>query len=305
MIPRRLLPPALLLPFLLTGCLEFGTQTMSYRYDKATDTLQIFQDYHGIFGADGKGRPDAGLSQDEQQQLESVLKGQRTFFFNNWIFEFNRAQVESQLEDLKQPDKRAELKMPDAGLASLEKLLRLLKENVRVENGPFYFDADKKLSGVQYVTVSHCSAVIAAANDFAPYFIKSQAEDDNASQEDKAVARKFAEHPLPVVQLDGNALTIQWPTPRAGYEAAFGASSNDAAKLAEARKAGLGIAWTNDLVTLKLGGVTNAVTRLTLTFSENRYSTNLVEPARKQHTVRDAFDVKAAEENFLARGRRD
>lgn len=305
MNPRRLLPCALLLPALLTGCLEFGTQTMSYRYDKTTDTLRIFQDFHGIFGADAKGQPDAGLSQDELQQLESVLKGQRTFFFNNWVTEYNRAQVESELEDLKQADKRAELKMPEAGLAGLEKLLRLLKENVKVENGPFYFDAEKKLSGVQFVTVTRCSAVVAALNDFSPHFIKSQAEGEKASDEDKAAARKFIDHPLPVAQLDGNALTLQWPMPRSAYESDFGASSDDAAKIAEAKKAGLGIAWTNDLATLKLGVPTNAVTRLTLRFSENRYSTNLVEPARKQHTVRETFDAKAAEEHFLQDGRRD
>src|SRR5919198_2743031 len=84
-----------LLPLaLLTGCLEFGKQTMSYHYDKATDTLRIFQDYHGIFGEDAKGKPGEGLSAEEQEQLESVLKGQRTFFFSNWIFEYNRQQIE-------------------------------------------------------------------------------------------------------------------------------------------------------------------------------------------------------------------
>ena len=68
---------------LFTGCLEFEQQTLTYRYDAKTDTLRIFQSYQGIFGADAKD----GLSQDELAQLDSVLTGQRTFFFANWIFE--------------------------------------------------------------------------------------------------------------------------------------------------------------------------------------------------------------------------
>src|SRR5262245_49230124 len=71
---------------LVTGCLEFEQQTLTYRYDAKTDTLRIFQSYQGIFGADG----NDGLSKDELEQLNSVLTGQRTFFFSNWVWEFNR-----------------------------------------------------------------------------------------------------------------------------------------------------------------------------------------------------------------------
>ena len=70
---------------LLCGCLEFEEQSMSYRYDEKTDTLYIFQDYRGIAASSGE-----KLSADEVQQLESVIKTERTFFFANWIFEFNR-----------------------------------------------------------------------------------------------------------------------------------------------------------------------------------------------------------------------
>ena len=37
---------------LLTGCLEFERQTLTYRYDAKTDKLRIFHSYQGIFGAD-------------------------------------------------------------------------------------------------------------------------------------------------------------------------------------------------------------------------------------------------------------
>ena len=300
---RRLFP-LFLLPVLLTGCLEFEHQTMSYHYDRATDTLRIFQDYHGIFGADAKGKAGEGLNAEEQEQLESVLKGQRTFFFSNWIFEYNREQLEQQLQDLKIPEKRAELKQPEAGLASLEKLLKLLIENVRVENGPFYLDAGKKLCGVQYVTVTRCSAVIAAANEAAPYFVRSQAAEENHSEQDKAIALKFADHPFPVVQLDGNALTVRWPVSRASYDQEFGPSAKDAAELAEARQAGLNFSFEDDAAICKLGKAADTITSLKLTFSTNTYVPNLVGPAGKQHVIRDTFDAKTAADDFLLRNRK-
>ena len=294
----------LLLLTLLTGCLEFEKQTMSYHYDKATDTLRIFQDYHGIFGADAKDKPGEGLSEQEREQLESVLKGQRTFFFSNWIFEYNRERVEEQLRELKIPEKRAELKLPEAGLVSLDKLLRLLHENGRVENGPFYFDAGKKLCGAQYVTVTRCSEVIAAANEFAPHFIKAQAEEENLPQEEKAARLRFAGHPVSVVQLEGNALTVRWPMSRRSYDQDFGPSAADAATLAEAREAGLNFSFADDVVTWKLGKPADAVTSLTLSFSTNSYLPNLVGPVEKQHAILETFDARAAAEDFLLRNRK-
>ena len=96
-----------LLPMLwLTGCLEFEDQTLTYRYDAGTDTLRIFQDYHGIFGADDA----AKVTPAEEEQLDSVLKGQRTFFFANWILEYNREQLREFLGQLKDPEKRKEMK---------------------------------------------------------------------------------------------------------------------------------------------------------------------------------------------------
>src|SRR5256885_3355843 len=62
----RILRLLALLPMLwLTGCLEFEDQTLTYRYDARTDTLRIFQDYHGIFGADDTSK----MTAEEEEQL--------------------------------------------------------------------------------------------------------------------------------------------------------------------------------------------------------------------------------------------
>jgi len=79
------------------GCIEFAEQTMTYRHEAKTDTLYIFQDYRGIFGAD----KSDGLSDNELEQFNSVLKTQRTFFFNNWITEFNREEAIKTLAELR------------------------------------------------------------------------------------------------------------------------------------------------------------------------------------------------------------
>ena len=136
-VPSRMLRLFALLPMLLLiGCLEFEDQTLSYRYDSGTDTLRIFQDYHGIFGADDT----AKVTDAEMEQLDSVLKGQRTFFFANWILEYNREQLRELLEQLKDPQKRKEMKLSEPASAGYEKLLTLALDNVRVENNGFYFD---------------------------------------------------------------------------------------------------------------------------------------------------------------------
>src|SRR5439155_20837429 len=115
----RILRLFVLLPmFWLTGCLEFEDQTLTYRYDAGTDTLRIFQDYHGIFGADDT----AKVTEAEVEQLDSVLKGQRTFFFANWILEYNREQLRELLQELKDPQKRKEMKLPETASARGEKL---------------------------------------------------------------------------------------------------------------------------------------------------------------------------------------
>jgi hypothetical protein len=62
--------------FLLAGCIEFERQSVTYAYDAPTDTLKIFQNYHGIFGGDATN----SLSKEELNQLDSVLNSQRTFF---------------------------------------------------------------------------------------------------------------------------------------------------------------------------------------------------------------------------------
>src|SRR5437667_9550488 len=251
----------------LTGCLEFEDQTLTYRYDASTDTLRIFQDYHGIFGADDTAR----VTDAEVEQLDSVLKGQRTFFFANWILEYNREQLRDRLTELKDPEKRKELKQPETALARYEKLLTLALDNVRVENNGFYFDAKGRLCGSQKVTVTQVSKLIAAGNDALREMIKAEADKQETSAEEKAILLKAEAGLGDFIRLQCNALPVRLPiTPRA-FAQMMDPGSSDARLLTEFKRQGGGITMTNDLVTFSLGAPTNAVTALTLPMAKQLY----------------------------------
>ena len=66
--------------FLFTACLDFEKQTMTACYYPKVDTMVILQNYEGIFGDD----LENGLSEEELEQLNSVLNGRKTFFFDNF-----------------------------------------------------------------------------------------------------------------------------------------------------------------------------------------------------------------------------
>src|SRR5213075_494799 len=232
---RKQMPVSLrlfvLLPILLlAGCLEFEDQTLTYRYDPGTDTLRIFQDYHGIFGADAAAR----VTPAEEEQLDSVLNGQRTFFFANWILEYNREQLRELLQELKDPQKRKELN--ETASAQFEKLLTLAVENVRVENNGFYFDAKGRLCGSQKVTVTQVTKLIAAGNDAIREMIKAEARKAETSAEDKAVLLKAEAGPGDFIQLQGCALTVHVPMSPRAYAEMMDPGSSDARLLAEFRR---------------------------------------------------------------------
>jgi hypothetical protein len=142
----------------LTGCIEFDRQTMTYEHDAQADTLRIHQTYHGIYGADDVTQ----LSGKEREQLADVMKGQRTFFFANWIFELNVGAFKESLASEAIPKTNS---LEEALRRAETNLLTLLVANVRVENGKFYLDDKGRPCGTQRVTIRNVSKLIAAGNE--------------------------------------------------------------------------------------------------------------------------------------------
>ena len=279
---------------LFTGCLEFEQQTLTYRYDAKTDTLRIFQSYQGIFGADAKD----GLSQDELAQLDSVLTGQRTFFFANWIFEYNRDQLREMIGKLKQPDAQQELKMEPAALARAEILLKLLLDNVRVDNGSCYLDQQGKLCGVQRVTIKQCTKIITAANPLIRDYLKAEAAKGETSAENRSLFLKSAERQREYIQIEGNQLRLHWPVLRQDYEKQFGTNAEDIKQIEEFKRCGK-IGFANDEITVRAGEPTNKTTSITLSVSKKPYVANALEAVKKRTSIQREFDAEAAAREFV------
>jgi hypothetical protein len=152
---------ACLAVLLLPGCIEFEKQTLVFRHYPETDTLVIWQHYEGIHGED----QEHGLSEKERDQLHSVVNGQRTFFFANWVTEYNAKDADRVIIDLE-----AELKMgiePKAKVDEARQMLvfaKLVKKSVTIENGPFYLNKQQRLSATQQITIRNAGKIIRELN---------------------------------------------------------------------------------------------------------------------------------------------
>jgi len=280
---------------LFTGCLDFEQQTLTYRYDAKTDTLRIFQSYQGIFGED----TNDGLSPDEIEQLDSVLSGQRTFFFANWIFEYNRGQLIEITDKLRQPDAQQELKMEPAALARAGSLIKLLLDNVRVENGSFYLDKQGKLCGVQRVTIKQCSKIITAANPLMRDYFKSEAAKGDTSAEERSLYLKSAEQQREYIQIEGNQLRLHWPVLRQDYEKYFGNNAEDSRQIEQFKRCGGKIGFANGEITVTAGEPTNKATSITLSVSKKPYVANALAAVKKRTSVQGQFDAESAAKKFV------
>lgn len=290
---------SLALLFLLCGCLEFEEQSMSYRYDEQTDTLYIFQEYRGIFGGERK----EGLSSDEVEQLSSVLSIERTFFFANWIFEYNRANVQETQKELKGPAAADDASTTPEERKQLQDLAELLLANVKVENGPFYYDANRHLCGAQKVTIKQASKIIRSANLVMPLALRSLAKDDD-QKDNRAVMLKAAERRKEFIRLEKNVLSVVWPVNKQDFDKVFGPAAEPLMMVTAFKKSGGKAEFKDDEMHLSMGTPQDRITTLTLpvAMAEKDYKDSLpnaVEEVKKRAVILDKFDLEAARKEFL------
>ena len=165
-----------LLSFLLTivcfsfsSCIEFEREKIAYVHDEEKDELRITLTYEGIFGNLDKGQnsqhgPDDittadSLNQQQIEQLESVLEQKRAFFFSNWIFEYSASSSTKMLEQIIKENGQGKFGEPE------KKLIKLLLDNIEVQNIGFYKNNAEKLFGAQTLKISNISQVLASANE--------------------------------------------------------------------------------------------------------------------------------------------
>ena len=159
----------LLLLFSFSSCIEFEKEKLTYVHDEEKDELRATLIYEGIFGNLDKGEYSQKNREDvathdslnllQIDQLESVLKEKRAFFFSNWIAEYSKPSVEKILKSIIKGNEHGKFGDPE------KKLIKLLLKNVEVQNIGFYKNKMGKLCGGQTLKISNISQVIASANE--------------------------------------------------------------------------------------------------------------------------------------------
>ena len=302
MTRRLFIPVAVgLLALGLTGCLDWVQQTVTYQHDSKADVLRVFQTYHGLFGSDEPGE----ITRNEIEQYESVMKGQRTFFFANWVTDFTRSKIEESLTNslaAKPEGEGAELARQTAQKQDFEALLKLLLANVRVENGSFYLDAEKRLSGVQRVTLTRVSQLVPAANRVLRNLAIEEAAKPDVSAERKALLNRWLERKLDSLTLTGNRLLLRGPLSRAEYDKALADEAKFQKVIQEFTTGGGEVRHENDELLIRVGAVTDARVSVRLSVAEKAYRTNFLNFLKGRQPVRETFAPAAAAAEFLNAG---
>ncbi|MSU43851.1 MAG: hypothetical protein EXS22_07410 [Pedosphaera sp.] len=281
---------AVLLP--LASCIDFDTQTLVYRHYPASDVLVMFQNYEGIHGA----KKADGLAQKEIDQLTSVFEESRTFFFSNWILEFNAAKVRAELAQLRAGN-NADI-APAIRKAKIV-LLALLVENVAIQSGPFYLNAAGRPSGVQRITVRQISKIITAANVLLREEILAKPEPpvdvfDKALLEHARAKRDF-------IALNGQRLEVHLP---ASWNVIWATLNGENKTLLEFIPAVLAGGFEFDVrhnrVTVAAGRADANATTLRFSIPDSKYQPNAAGFLEEKYGLQKQFDPARAQREFFA-----
>lgn len=285
-----------LLPFLalgvaLTGCIEFERQTMTYEHDAKADTLRIHQTYHGIHGADDVTQ----LSEKERAQLADVMKGQRTFFFANWIFELNLGSFKGQLAESATPKTNS---LEEAQRRAVTNLLSLLIANVRVENGKFFLNDKGQPCGTQRVTLRNVSKLLVAGNEVIRRGLEVEMKDKGTAAEREVINASLA-RPGAFITLAGQELRFRWPLPKDEFDKI----GTDDAKLrhfvAEFIRQGGAMSHERGGLHLRFGRTDGARATVTLPMIDNGYQANAIGHIRDTYGLAKDHDPNKDMEEFL------
>ncbi|MEQ2010194.1 MAG: hypothetical protein ABMA26_25705 [Limisphaerales bacterium] len=288
---KRLLP-FLALGFALTGCIEFERQTVTYEHDAKADTLRIHQTYHGIYGADDVTQ----LSKEEREQLASVMKGQRTFFFSNWILELNVGSLRDALTSEVIPKTNS---LEEAQRRALTNLLTMIISNVRIENGKFYLNEKGQPCGTQRVTVRNVSKLLATGNALLRKHLEVEMKGKPTAAERELINASLA-RPEPFFTLMGQQIRHRYPMTRAEFEKGRAEDKGAAQFIAEFVRAGGLVAHEDGELRIRFGRTDTTRETVTLPMtSEKSYRANALTHIRDTYSLAKDFDPKEDMEEFL------
>ena len=277
----------------LVGCIEFERQTVTYEHDAKTDTLRLHNTYHGLYGADDVTQ----LSQEERDQLASVMKGQRTFFFNNWISEISVDQLKETLGKQADPLSNS---LEEAARRATTNLVALLIANVRIENGKFFLNEQGQPCGTQRVTIRNVSKVIEAGNALVRRTLEVQLKKEGNAAERELINAALA-RPEPFITLTGQQFRVRFPLPREEFDKAGDNEPKVKQFINEFIRAGGTLSHERGEVHVRFGHVEAARESLTLPMTgKESYRANALNHVRDTYGITKDFKAKKDGEDFFA-----
>jgi len=280
--------------FVGLGCIEFERQVMTYRYDRASDSLLIFQDYQGIYGGDNP----AKLAGIEASQFQSVLSGGRTFFFANWIFEINLKTLRDLIVDL--PDKPSDTVAEDEfNLASLA-AAKIFAANCKIENGNLYLNKQGRLSGTQQVKISNLREILPALEEVLKAYFKAEAGKALADHDRQAAVDTMSRAGWKFIELTGNRIILRLPMSEAEYLSSFN-KGTEQEFFRKLKAAGISVRHSKGILTVSMGREADDVTRISFSPFTKGYRNNLLKHLHAKDTmeIRKSFNSDQAARKFL------
>lgn len=293
--PMRCFAVGFVLLLIGTGCIEFERQTMTYEHNPGADTLRIHQTYQGIYGADDVTQ----LREQERVQLAEVMRGQRTFFFSNWIFELNLGTYKDALANRSVPETDS---LKEAHRRASTNLLALLIANVRVENGRFFLNDQGRPCGTQRVTIRNVSRLIAAGNELIRRSLEVEMRGQPTPEERELFNASLA-RPGAFLTLTGQELRWRWPLPRAEFDKLGDDDPKVRWLIAEFLRQGGYVAHEQGEVHVRFGKPDAKRETVTLPMVSNAsYRSNAVAHLRATHGLAEGFVPERDAEAFFKAG---
>jgi hypothetical protein len=288
---RRLI--LLLCVALLSGCVEFEHQVLTYSV--VDNELIIFQEYHGIYGEAPEKSDDkktqkkkTDLTDAEKQEIHSIIYGERTFFFNNWITEYHRAELLEEVTRLEHPGKQLSASDKQQRRIWLP-LIKLLLASVSVSNGEFYFDSRRRLSGYQVVRVKNVNQLVAQANHSISMAILEEKTDPDADdQERKLLARQkaLAEAGHNWIEVNGNLINVSFPA----SQKEFLEAESEAKAYSSISSRALAVAYREGLMAISIGHPGDEPVIISKQLP-GPYTTNAVNHIMSEYGINETLDI--------------
>ena len=280
---------------LATACLDFERQTMTACYYPKTDTMVILQNYESIFGDDLGDEP----SEREFDELNSVLNGRVTFFFDNFGAVYDADQLAESIVEMKAELAKGNAELDGAIVERQIGLIKLLLANVKIETGPFYLKKNNRLCGVQRVTIRDVKKIIKAVNISLRDFILSEPNDNDLDDASWALLRKAAARGEDLLLIKGNQMQMRLPMTAKGYRQLFFAKNDPVG--GELAQFGIHLAHAGQLATLTIGKPDALL--MVLSGEKNnkkKYVPNMVREVRVRNGIEEGFNLLKYNKEFFA-----